>query len=321
MMNLKSAAMDFQSISRVLFLAIAAHSSLCFGSMIFYSASQDSLYVGDRVHVGVALVVPPGSQVTPPPTDNGFGKLSVKEWTSDKTEKKSADSLTFHYAVTTYTAEPCTLPALDFIVTKDKTTETLHTQSIPMRVLLVSSPDTAAIKDLKPQQNAGKPSLAWLWIVAGAALIAAAIFFGRRFFTKAAKPTQAAPPKPPYEEALEALGLLEAKNYVAKGMIREYVFELSEIIKRYLERRFAVQIAEFTTQEILDWVKASPLGLAERKTVDWFFSTTDPVKFAKWLPDNDTVSRFGADMRAFVEKTKPAATPVPAAKTEAGRAS
>lgn len=58
MMNLKSAAMDFQSISRVLFLAIAAHSSLCFGSMIFYSASQDSLYIGDRVHVGVALVVP-----------------------------------------------------------------------------------------------------------------------------------------------------------------------------------------------------------------------------------------------------------------------
>jgi hypothetical protein len=279
--------------------------TLCLGSIISNSVSQDSLYIGDRVHLGVTLVVPPGSQVTPPSTDNGFGKLTVKEWTSDKTEKKNADSLDFHYSVTTYTAEACTLPALDFYVTKEKIAETLRTQPVPLRVLLVSSPDTAAIKDLKPQQGAGRPSLAWLWIVLGVCALVAAVVFGRRFLSKPAKPVPEIPCKPPYEEAIEALTLLDAKNYVAKGMIREYAFELSEIVKRYIERRFEINAAEFTTYEMLEWVKRSSLGPADRKVLDWFFSTTDPVKFAKWLPDNDTANRFGPEARGFVERTKP----------------
>ena len=37
---------------------------------------------------------------------------------------------------------------------------------------------------------------------------------------------------------MEALSLLDGKTYLAKGMIREYVFELSDIFKRYIERRF-----------------------------------------------------------------------------------
>ncbi len=316
----KPFCMRFAPNLTALFVALSAFASLCFGSMIFYSASQDSLYIGDRVHLGVALVVLPGSQVVPPSTENGFGKLAVKEWTSDKTEKKSADSLTFNYAITTYVAEPCTLPALDFVVTKDKATETLRTQPIPLRVLLVTSPDTGLIKDIKPQQSVGKPSLRWLWIILGIGVIIAAFIAGRRLLRKKEAAPAPVPVKPPYEEAVDALAQLDAKQYLARGMIREYVFELSEIVKRYIGRRFDVQAAEFTTQEILEWVKRSPLESAERKSVDWFFSTADPVKFAKWLPDNDTLSRFGADMRSFVEKTKPVAAPAASSKPEAPNA-
>jgi hypothetical protein len=104
---------------------------------------------------------------------------------------------------------------------------------------------------------------------------------------------------------MEALAALEVKQYIARGMIREYAFELSEIVKRYIERRFDVNAAEFTTEEMLDWIKVSPLDPDCRKSTEWFFSTTDPVKFAKWLPDNDTVNRFGPGMRSFIEKTRP----------------
>jgi|WetSurMetagenome_2_1015567.scaffolds.fasta_scaffold00008_146 hypothetical protein len=276
-----------------------------FGSIISSSINQDSLYLGDRLRFGVTLIVPPGSQITPPPVDNGFGKLSVKEWTSDKTEKKNADSVDFHYVVTTYSPEPCTIPALDFYVIKENISETLRTQPLPLRVLLVTSSDTGTVKDLKPQLSAGKPSLWWLWTLLCAALAAAAVFFGRRLFKKRAAAAPEIPRRPPYEEAIDALALLEAKNYVARGMIREYAFELSDIVKRYVERRFDVSAAEFTTEEMLDWIKRSPLDPAGRKALDWFFSTTDPVKFAKWLPDNDTVNGFGPAMRDFIERTRP----------------
>ena len=88
-------------------------------------------------------------------------------------------------------------------------------------------------------------------------------------------------------------------------MIREYVFELSDIFKRYIERRFEINAAEFTTEEMLDWTKRSALEPPERKIAEWFFSTADPVKFAKWLPDSDTLYRFGKDVRQFVEQTRP----------------
>jgi hypothetical protein len=291
------------------FFCVVLGWSSCLCSVLFSSTSQDSLYIGDRIHFSVSLLVPKASQVVPPVTDNGFGKLIVKEWTSDKVDKKIADSCTFNYILTTYTAENCTIPSLDYVVTQGAKTDTLRTKAVPLRVVLVSFPDSAKIKDLKPQQSAGVPSFAWLWWLICLALAAAAVYLVRRRLKKKAAPPAAIPLQPPYEEAIEALDRLEAKQYIAKGMIREYVFELSEIAKRYVERRFEVPAAEFTTEEILSWIRRSPLEPQLRKVLDRFFTMTDPVKFAKWIPDIDTVYRFGTDVRSFVGATRPQALP------------
>jgi hypothetical protein len=126
-----------------------------------------------------------------------------------------------------------------------------------------------------------------------------------------------APPKPPYEEAMEALAALEAKQYLRQGKIREQAFELSEILKRYIGRRYETNAAEFTTEEILDWIDGSPLAGELRSRMQWFFRTTDPVKFAKWVPDSGTVGRFMDEVKAFLNKTRPAAQEQPPQQGEA----
>jgi hypothetical protein len=292
-------------------------------TVLLSSVSQDSLFVGDRIRLSVTMLVPKGSQVAPPATDNGFGAFVVKEWVSDKSEKKNADSLSFNYILTTYSAEPCTIPSLSFVQTTGLTTDTLRTDVFPMRVALVPPPsaqDTAGIRDIKGLETVGKPSLVWLWIMLGILGLALALLFLRRFWKKQGAAAPIAPPKPPYEEAIEALRALEEKQYIANGMIREYVFGLSDIVKRYIERRFTVNAAEFTTGEILDWIQLSPLEPPQRKACEWFFSTADPVKFAKWTPDTATVRRFGADMRTFIEQTKPAAAQPGKVQPEPGHA-
>ena len=98
---------------------------------------------------------------------------------------------------------------------------------------------------------------------------------------------------------------LTRNNTSMKGMIREYVFELSEILKRYSERRFGVNAAEFTTEEMLAWLPVSSLDKEQRFAMEWFYRAADPVKFAKYLPDQGTIDRFGIEARAFVEATKP----------------
>jgi hypothetical protein len=39
--------------------------------------------------------------------------------------------------------------------------------------------------------------------------------------------------------------------------------------------------------------------------MEWFFDITHPVKFAKLMPDKDTVDQLTDEAKMFIEKTKP----------------
>jgi|WetSurMetagenome_2_1015567.scaffolds.fasta_scaffold87066_2 hypothetical protein len=288
----------------VIMLAIAAEATVFLATI-----SQDSISVGDRILFEATAIVPKGSSVQPPDVNTAFGKFAVKEWNSDKVEKKNADSLNFKYVISQYEIEQCTIPAVPFIVNNAGKTDTLLSKPMPIRFVLIQNSDSVSaapvIKDLKPQQRAGTPSFTWLWLVLAAGALALLFYYLKRFFKKRAEAAPPVPLKPPFEEALEALRLLEEKQYLIKGMIREHVFGLSDILKRYIERRFSINAAEFTTEEMLEWVFASSLEPPEKKSAEWFFSATDPVKFAKMLPDNDTLHRFSHEVRQFLEQTRP----------------
>jgi hypothetical protein len=272
--------------------------------------SQDSISVGDRILFEAVILAPKGATVVPPDIGAAFGKFVVKEWNSDKVEKKNADSLNFRYVISYYEIEQCTIPPVPFIQTSDGKTDTLLSKPIPIRLVFIkntdSSSSTPSIKDIKPQQRVGSPSFSWLWIVLGVCGAATLAYFSRHLWIKRKeKDVQIVPLKPPYDEAMESLRLLDEKQYLVKGMIREHVFGLSDIFKRYIERRFDINAAEFTTEEMLDWIMTSSLDPDGKKIAEWFFSATDPVKFAKMHPDNDTLHRFGHEVRRFLEQTRP----------------
>lgn len=293
----------------LLFFVLSGYLSIAGGAVIFSNVSTRELSVGDRVHLSVTIMSPKGGVVVPPDPSSSFGNITVKEWNSRKFEQNKADSLVFEYAITTYKAEPCTIPALSFFLESKDVHDTLKTEAIPLTLVPQITTDSADIMDLRPQQITGKRPLLWLWLLVAAILATAAILIGRYYFKRLQRPPPPPPPKPPYEEAVEALAALESKHYLQKGLVREYVFELSDILKRYIERRFSINAAEFTTEEMLAWLGVSPLAKEQRTAMEWFFRATDPVKFAKMLPDNDTIDRFGAEARAFLEATKPAAEP------------
>jgi hypothetical protein len=277
-------------------------------AVIFSSISRREISVGDRVLFSVSTIVPKGATVVPPDPAAGFGAVVVKEWNSKKHELSSADSIVFDYVITTYKAENCTIPSLPYIVENGAARDSLHTVPAPLTLVPLCTADTLDIMDLKPQQTAGRRPLLWLWLLIGAIALAAGIITARHFIQKLRKPPKPPPPKPPYDEAMEALAALEAKKYLMKGMVREYVFELSDILKRYIERSFGINAAEFTTEEMLAWLGISPLDKQQRASMEWFFRAADPVKFAKYLPDQKSVDRFPAEARGFLEATRPRVT-------------
>jgi hypothetical protein len=287
------------------FLTVAVFAQAGQAAVIYSTVDKRQLSVGDRVYLTVTLMVPKGASVTPPDPAGSFGALTVKEWNSRKSSLAKADSIAFDYAVTTYKAENCTIPSLPYVLENGTHYDTLKTESIPLTVIPLCRSDSADIMGLKPQQVTGKRPLLWLWLLLASGGAIAAVLTTGYYIRKRKKPPPPPPPRPPYEEAADSLDALDAKQYLLKGMVREYVFELSEILKRYIERRFYVNAAEFTTEEMLAWLGISPLDKERKNSMEWFFRAADPVKFARFLPERDTVGRFGPEVRGFIEATKP----------------
>lgn len=160
------------------------------------------------------------------------------------------------------------------------------------------------IRDLKPLEKAKREiPRSWLLLSLGAlgilALVAALLLHLRR--RRRTKQLVRSPEELAHEELqhLEATGLLEEERY------REYVFGLSLIFRRYLERRFHVPAAEQTTEEI--FVSLREAGHLDRKMKEVarsFLEETDPIKYRGLEPKPVETERWRGRLVSFMDSAK-----------------
>jgi hypothetical protein len=81
------------------------------------------------------------------------------------------------------------------------------------------------------------------------------------------------------------LRVLEEKKLWQQGLVKEYYSEVTEIIRRFFERRWNIIALEMTTDEILVQIKHVPEALMVWKEMGTFFLNADLVKFAKYQPE------------------------------------
>jgi len=317
MFKVKNSVHRLQNIFFLVVFFIIANRASSLGAYISNTElSADTITVGDKVALKVSVTTEPGKTVQPPETDTGFGDFRVLSWTTDRISKEASDSVVHTYIITAYETKICSLPPLPYIVPLAEGADTMYTEPHTLLVASVIDTDSAYILDIKPPQKAGKQSLLWLWILLGAVAVAAIIFLVILYTRVDKKGAAPPPPPPPYDEAVAALRNLEHKNLLRQGKIREYVFELSEILKRYIGRRFSCNAQEYTTEEILRWIRHAPLDKGAKTKIDWFFRASDPVKFARLIPDSETVERFYKEAWAFLDMTRPSLEPADTDTTE-----
>lgn len=125
------------------------------------------------------------------------------------------------------------------------------------------------------------------------------------------------PPLPAHETAFKALQELTNKAYLKTGKVREYYFELSDIVRHYVENRFQLRAPEMTTEEFLTTLKDSKILNAEQKILlKDFLSHCDMVKFAKYLPDEKESESSYESAKRFIEETKENWTQINAETTD-----
>ncbi|MBT6849774.1 MAG: DUF4381 domain-containing protein, partial [Opitutae bacterium] len=90
------------------------------------------------------------------------------------------------------------------------------------------------------------------WILAlavGITITIIFVFWLRRRMSKAETAEMAIPARDPYEEAIEALDALDAECHRMDA--KPFVFRLSEVLRVYVERCFALPAMELTGEEFL----------------------------------------------------------------------
>lgn len=145
----------------------------------------------------------------------------------------------------------------------------------------------------------------YLFIVLGIIGISGAIYFLVIFFIRQKARYEMLTAKKPHEIAYERLSLLIKKDYIEKGLIKEFYFELSNIIRHYIEARFGLNAPEMTTEEFLLQVKDSKeLDYGYKNLLKDFLLLCDMVKFAKYLPAKKEISGAIDSVKKFIEETK-----------------
>jgi hypothetical protein len=136
-------------------------------------------------------------------------------------------------------------------------------------------------------------------------LALAALFF---FLKKRKKP--APPPIPPWEMAL--LELAEARQFINPGQSLLYMDRAGQILRRYIESRFAIRSTRQTTREFLAGLHGtgsdSPLA-GYRAELTACLEQADMAKFAHLVPDREDMTQMEEAVIAFVGRTQPVPPP------------
>jgi hypothetical protein len=170
--------------------------------------------------------------------------------------------------------------------------------------------DDGDIHDIRGVISIPYPLL-WLLYILGGAALAAILYYGWKWLRRTV-----IKPKQPHELALERLEA--ARALMNEGQVREYAFAVSEVIRNYIEQRFAEKARRRTTEEFLsDLLKQRGTPLAEhRALLEDFLMHCDLPKFARWQLSTAEMESMYASASAFINNTKPGA-PVAAAAVPA----
>jgi hypothetical protein len=259
------------------------------------------LTIGDPFEVVLTVEHPSEVNISEPLVDT-LEPFVIVDQQSRQVEESGKITKVYRYRVISFGTGQLKIPAFRLVIQRADVLDTLYSNSVEIKVASVLPPEMEDINDIKGPVRF--PNFMPLIVLAILLVAAASGYLGYRYFKKIRRAQALARPlPPPWIEAILALDKIPVDEWLAKGMIKRYYYSLSEILKRYLERRFEFRAAEQTTTEIADNLRL--LRVPQREDFSRFFTRADMVKYAKYIPPGSEVASALEAAKALVTETKP----------------
>lgn len=101
----------------------------------------------------------------------------------------------------------------------------------------------------------------------------------------------------PIERAYVELDRLLKKDFVKKGLFKDFYVELTLVVRRYIQRKFGIKAPHMTTEEFLKAAKPSD-ELRE------FLESADLIKFAGVEASEKTAAEATEKAREYLKKSE-----------------
>lgn len=229
----------------------------------------------------------------------------------DTTEQNGRQQIVQDIIIQAFDSGMYKLPPMRYVVGAD----TVLSNTAALKVLPVEVDTTGGITPFKPVMTLPFrfSDLLPLWlrrywwlVVLGALMAAVAIYAYFKWWRKGINPFK--PEKkllPPYEEATLALRMLKNEQLWQNGQEKEYYTRLTDILRRYLDRRFGVNAQEMTTRQILKRLREDNVIGIDRSELQQVLELADYVKFAALRTEAHDCETAFERVQRFVEITRP----------------
>ena len=286
------------------FLAVPA---LAFDVSVKANVDNAQVFVGDMFNYEIQVTAPENAIVDLPSFVGNLGSFEVKEMKNEKiTEGMPKGTAKFVWLATlnTFVSGDFLIAPQQVSAVVGKDTVKTNTDPVAVKVSMRTTGEETDILEVEdPLDDPRLPQ--WLYIVLIVVGVLLLVFLGWFLHKKFAK-QGAAPRLPPYEEAVLALKELRQKNYLAEGNQGDYFMALGFIARRYIERRFDVDILDATVAELKQRMShVAGLPQAYKESVVTLAVETDPVKFAKMKLEGERCRFWDEWADKLLEDTKP----------------
>ena len=274
---------------------------------------QSAIRIGDQTKLHLTIYQQAKDQFSfPALADTLAGKLQIVSTAAQDTIRDQNNpekiTVTKSFVITGFDAGTYTIPSYEF---KGKA-GLLRTEPLQLVVQTVKVDTTKAIFDIKQPLAVSYTFGDWLkdnWQLVlfpflGILLIVAAVYYWLKRKKDVPVKTVPKPGLPAHTVALDQLKALKEKKLWQQEQVKEYYSELSDVLREYIEKRYAIKTYEKTTDEILSGLKYADITAENKATVRELLTLADLVKFAKQKPVAVENERSIEDAMLFVSATR-----------------
>lgn len=276
----------FLELTRNLFMLFLFFKVCLSQAQVSSSIDTTQIRIGEEIIYSIQVEVDSTALVLFP-EGQSFNPLEVIDsYDIDTTRLQDKIRLIKKYGLTQFDSGSYSLPSQRVVINN----KSFNTDSVNLEVFNVLV-DTTKQKmfHIKPAFEVEEPGFDFekllYWIVPILLIIGivAFLFFRRR----KRKKTESAKQLPPYEEAIEALKVLDHSNFLENDNSKSYYSSLTEILKRYIGREVDDAALESTSNELIDRLilhkdaGSFDFDAETINKIDKILKRADLIKFAK----------------------------------------